>query len=284
MQTQKTWWGNAFIDSLEAFIDSGRLQRGRAYRTDNRVLKFDIIANRIEASIRGNVNPYFGVTKEPRYRVSLAFETISAKQWQTIIAKLCDNPGWISKLMLNEMPANIENAFGQTHFLPESYQDIKASCSCPDDANPCKHIAGVYYRLANILDRDPMLLFQLRGLPPSNLHAALQKTELGQVFSEHISTAEQVEIEYQDHRYSEFKITARGEPAKQANAISQAQYWTMTDWLLPQQDEAITEINASLIKKQGDYPEFWTRSNSFIDAMEEIYSTTKRKNKKTLSS
>ncbi|MEI6859842.1 MAG: SWIM zinc finger family protein [Shewanella sp.] len=279
---QKTWWGNAFIDSLKAFIDSGRLQRGRAYRTDNRMLKFEIIANKIEASIRGNINPYFGITKEPKYRVTLAFTTITAKQWQIIIAKLCDNPGWISKLMLNEMPANIENAFGNTYFLPKSYLDIKACCNCPDDTNPCKHIAGVYYRLANILDRDPILLFQLRGLPPKNLHKALQKTELGQVFSEHISTAEQVKIDYQDHRYNQFKITARGEPTRQAHIINQTQYWTMTDWLLPQK-EAITEINASLIKKQGDYPEFWTRSNSFIDAMEDIYSTTKRKNKKALS-
>jgi uncharacterized Zn finger protein len=276
MQTQKTWWGSAFMASLESFIDSGRLQRGRAYRSDSRTLKFDIKNNQINATIRGNINLYFGVTKEPKYKVVLIFNTISKAQWQTIIAKLCDNPGWLSKLMLNEMPDSIENAFDQTHFLPNSYHDIAAQCSCPDYANPCKHIAGVYFRLANMLDSNPMLLFQLRGLAPENLHDMLKETELGKVFSEHMSAPDQIAVCYQKYKFSEFKTI------QSTKKISQENYWTMTDWSLPQQDEEVIDINASLIKKQGDYPEFWPRSNSFINAMEGIYSTTKRKNKKSL--
>jgi uncharacterized Zn finger protein len=83
----KTWWGGAFMQALEAYIDSGRLQRGKAYRTDNRVLDFDISASEIKATIRGNINPYFGVTKEPRYKVHLKFEQIKPLQWQRIIKK-----------------------------------------------------------------------------------------------------------------------------------------------------------------------------------------------------
>jgi uncharacterized Zn finger protein len=274
MNTQKTWWGSAFIASLETFIDEGRLQRGRAYRTDNRVLKFDITGAKVSATIRGNVNPYFGVTKEPKYKVSLRFNTVT--KWQPIIANICDHPGWLSTLMLSEMPSTIENAFEHDHFLPRSYDDIDAECSCPDYANPCKHIAGVYYRLANMLDSDPMLLFQLRGLAPERLHQALQKTELGAIFSEHISAIEKIEINHQAHKFTEFKSSNR------VKNISQERFWSMTDWALPVPDEEAANINAALIKKQGDYPAFWTRSNSFISAMEDIYSTTKRKNKKSL--
>lgn len=273
---QKTWWGRSFIASLESFIDAGRLQRGRVYRSDKRILAFTINDSQINATVRGNINPYFNVTREPKYEVALKFNRISAEKWQVIIGKLCENPGWLSKLMLNELPGNIENAFDRTHFLPKSYDDIDAQCSCPDYANPCKHIAGVYYRLANILDSDPMLLFQLRGLAPEALHNALKKTPLGQVFSEHISALDQIEIRYQTFKFSECKTS------KTAKNASLEQYWTMGDWSLPPRDEEAHEINALSIKKQGDYPIFWSKQNSFIGAMEDIYSTVKKKNKKSL--
>ena len=81
----KTWWGKEFVQALEAYIEPGRLQRGKAYRTDKRVLDLDISKSEIKATIRGNVNPYFGVTKEPKYKVVLKFDQIKPLQWQTII-------------------------------------------------------------------------------------------------------------------------------------------------------------------------------------------------------
>ncbi|MBE8167241.1 MAG: hypothetical protein HAW66_02575 [Shewanella sp.] len=288
MSTQKTWWGLSFIDSLTNFIDSGRLQRGRAYRTDNRVLSFDIKDSTIKATIRGNINPYFGVTKEPRYKVTLALKSIKPDEWHKIIDLLCQHPGWISKLMLNEIPANIEQAFGVPSFLPTSYHDVDANCSCPDYENPCKHIAGVYYRLADMLDYDPMLLFQLRGLRIDKLHAALKKTELGQLFSEHIDTQKNTEIIQQEYKYRPFVCSKNNSQQKRkttklntpATQHVQNQFWHMASY--PEIQQAVDKpmISAALIKKQGDYPAFWLRSNSFIHAMEEVYSNVKKKNKK----
>ena len=88
MKYHKTWWGESFVLALEGFIEQGRLQRGRAYRTDNRVLKFNHQANIINATIRGNINPYFGVTKEPKYKVDIKFKTISQSDWRLAIQKI----------------------------------------------------------------------------------------------------------------------------------------------------------------------------------------------------
>jgi uncharacterized Zn finger protein len=320
----KSWWGGAFVLALETYIDPGRLLRGKAYRTDSRVLDFDISANEIKATIRGNVNHYFDVTEEPRYKVVLKFDQIKPLQWQRIIKNISGNALWLSKLMLNEIPANIEDAFESGRLLPTSYDDVEASCSCPDYSNPCKHIAGVYYRIANILDSRPMLLFQLRGLPPEELHTELKKTELGQAFSEHLSLPESVEMEYQQHMYTPTHVK------RETNALNQkppqpivyptaklSQFWSMplniknTDdegvnlegagdledvegeqrtaaapeniWPLAHPDnDSIIEISAALIKKQGDYPEFWTNNHSFIGAMELFYSHTRKKNNKDL--
>lgn len=317
----KTWWGKEFVQALEAYIEPGRLQRGKAYRTDNRVLDFDISKSEIKATIRGNVNPYFGVTKEPRYKVVLKFDQIKPLQWQAIIKKISANALWLSKLMLNEIPSSIEEAFGNDSLLPSSYDDVKASCSCPDYSNPCKHIAGVYYRIASMLDLNPMLLFQLRGLAAEKLHQELKKTELGKAFSEHLTLPENVEMQYQQHRYTAThakRDTTTLRQEKSPSIVHQAatlkQFWSMPmnfensesaagservnnesmtnagaevepndGWPVTHQgSDNIIEISAALIKKQGDYPEFWGNNNSFISAMELFYSHTRKKNNKDL--
>lgn len=320
----KTWWGQEFVQALEAYIDPGRLQRGKAYRTDKRVLAFDINKSEVKATIRGNVNPYFGVTKEPRYKVVLKFDQIKPLQWQGIIKTISGNALWLSKLMLNEIPSNIEQAFTPESLLPSSYKSVTASCNCPDDSNPCKHIAGVYYRIAAMLDVDPMLLFQLRGLAPEKLHQELKKTELGQAFSEHLTLPASVEMQYQQHLYTtthvkqdKTTLTQKKSPRTVHQEAKLSQFWSMPVpventntvasiaaienqginqqaveaaqagqnnlWpLAPQPSDNTMEISAALIKKQGDYPEFWSNSHSFITAMELFYSHTRKKNNKDL--
>ncbi|AWB69179.1 hypothetical protein C2869_22005 (plasmid) [Saccharobesus litoralis] len=150
---------------------------------------------------------------------------ISDKDWQANIAKLCQYPGWLSKLMLNEIPDSIQQGFTPHSLLPTSFNDIDASCTCPDHANPCKHIAGAYYRIAEQLDTNPMLLFQLRGLSPQALHKALAQTELGQAFAEHLATKQQVDIEISDHRYPAFECD--NTPLAANQSINLAQFWQM---------------------------------------------------------
>lgn len=289
MAAQKTWWGLAFIDSLTHFIDSGRLQRGRAYRSDRRILDFEINKNKIKATIRGNINPYFGVTKEPKYKVTLSLKAIDKKRWTEIIHQICQNPSWISKLMLNEIPANIEQAFAEDSFLPTSFKDVEANCSCPDYANPCKHIAGVYYRLADILDYDPMLLFQLKGLSAAELQTALKKTELGQLFAEHLDTQLSSDITVQKYKYAPLITSKKAVKSKNVSTDKPPQsnhqvkaFWKMSNWPEKELEVVHHTISAPLIKKQGDYPAFWHRNNSFVAAMEEVYSNIRKKNKKVL--
>src|SRR5205809_401054 len=65
-----------------------------------------------------------------------------------------------------EMPQDIERAFtgAGLSLFPESGREIATACSCPDWSNPCKHVAAVYYLLGEAFDRDPFLIFRLRGM------------------------------------------------------------------------------------------------------------------------
>lgn len=263
----KTWWGKRFLDALEEFTDSGRLQRGRSYSTDNRIKQWLLSNGKVEAKLRGNINPYFGVYKEPSYKVSVQMTHLSDAQWQKIIQKFTERASIISRLLLNEIPENIENIFAEVgvHLLPNSYKDFKVNCDCPDYAVPCKHIAGVCYRLAGQLDQDPFLLFEMRGLAPEKLFQALANSPLGKVLSD-AKTGVTQELVPVNSFYT------RPVVAKLPQNITLKDFW-QGQQALPKTIEPVqvAVIPAMLIKKGGDYPAFWQKSNSFINVMEDFY-------------
>ncbi|MEO1404614.1 MAG: SWIM zinc finger family protein, partial [Cyanobacteria bacterium J06635_1] len=181
----RTWWGQKFIEALESFTERNRLGRGRTYARGGKVKSFDIKDGLVTAKVRGSVNPYFGVYKEPLYTTTIEFDPISKAKWAAVIALIASKASLISRLLLNEIPDNIEESFKTLglRLLPSSKKDFKTKCSCPDYSNPCKHIAGVHYLIAAKLDEDPFLLFELRGLSREGLKAELAKSPLGQALS-----------------------------------------------------------------------------------------------------
>ena len=184
-QFSRTWWGQRFIAALEEFTDESRLGRGRSYAHGGRILDYTLANGTVTARVRGSINPYFGVYKEPIYTTSITIKAISAANWQQVIRQIASRADLVTRLLMNEMPDTLEEAFSalNLHLLPHSERDFVTKCSCPDYANPCKHIAGVYYLLASALDNDPFLMFELRGLSRDDLHTELARSPLGQNLS-----------------------------------------------------------------------------------------------------
>ncbi len=276
-QFSRTWWGKNFITAIERLTDSGRLQRGRSYASGGKVKSFEIDGGLVTAKVRGSVNPYFGVTKEPLYTTTIDFTPISKAKWAAAIALVASKASLISRLLLNEIPDNIEDSFKTLglHLLPASAKDFKTQCSCPDYSNPCKHIAGVYYLIAAELDRDPFLLFELRGLPREALKAELAKSPLGQALSAELSAQQRPPVPV-EHYYTQPQTVEAAPP-------SLKEFW-QGEKRLPQTIEvaAPSAVPAILVKKQGDFPAFWSRDNSFIEAMESLYDRIRSKNKDRL--
>jgi uncharacterized Zn finger protein len=263
----RTWWGQRFISDLEKLSDSGRLSRGRSYARNGKVLNFEIKDGLVTAQVRGSVNPYFGVYKEPLYITTIEFKAISAANWSAAIAYVASKASLISRLMLNEMPDTIEDAFAKLdlNLLPHKKADFKTSCSCPDWGDPCKHIAGVYYLVAAQLDQDPFLLFELKGLSREALQKELAKSPLGQALSAELAVADHAPTP--DEGYY---TTPKLQPAE--DIVDLRDFWLGAK-RLPQaiEEPSSTSVPAILIKKQGDFPAFWKKDGSFIEAMEEFY-------------
>jgi uncharacterized Zn finger protein len=273
-QFSRTWWGQRFIAALEKLMDSGRLSRGRSYARNGKVLTFGIRDGIVLAQVRGSVNPYFGVYKEPLYSTSIEFKQISAAKWSAAIALIASKASLISRLMLNEIPDNIEDAFEKLdlNLLPSKASDFETTCSCPDWSNPCKHIAGVYFLLAAKLDQDPFLLFELRGLSREALHDELAKSPLGQALSAELSTLNTIPQPDTSYYTRPTQHTAEA-------CTSLREFW-LGEKRLPQGIEPMTSVTvpAILIKKQGDFPPFWDKDSSFIAVMEEFYERVRTKN------
>ncbi|MBV8883625.1 MAG: SWIM zinc finger family protein [Chroococcidiopsidaceae cyanobacterium CP_BM_RX_35] len=273
-QFSRTWWGQRFIAALEKIMDSGRLSRGRSYARGGKVKSFEIEDGLIKAQVRGSVNPYFGVYKEPLYITTIEFKPISAANWSAAIAYVASKASLISRLMLNEMPDNIEDAFAKLdlHLLPHRQDDFKTSCSCPDWSNPCKHIAGVYYLLAARLDQEPFLLFELRGLSRESLQKELTKSPLGQALSAELAlekTAPDPDPTYYTRPTLQSSVAV----------ASLKDFWHGAK-RPPQIIEPASQasVPAILVKKQGDFPPFWPKESSFIETMEELYRRIRHKN------
>jgi uncharacterized Zn finger protein len=279
-QFSRTWWGQRFIAALEQFTDPARLGRGRSYAHGGRILDYTLANGTVTARVRGSINPYFGVYKEPIYRTSITIKAITAADWTKVIRQIASRADLVTKLLMKEMPDTIEAAFSELglHLLPHSQSDFVTKCSCPDYANPCKHIAGVYYLLASALDQDPFIMFELRGLSRDALRAELARSPLGRILTSALESND-VPVEPVESYYT--RPTKKPAVARRGNSrTSHKEFWTGAKRPpAPPAPASQASVSALLIKKQGDYPPFWHKDVSFISVMEELYDRVRTKNR-----
>src|SRR5581483_910017 len=159
----KSWWARRWLDVLEALNLGGRLQRGRSYARSGQVLDITIEPGTVRASVQG--------ARPKPYAVTIGIRKLVAKDTALLAAELGRNPYCLAKLIAREMPRDIESVFdtARVSLFPARASELHTDCSCPDWSNPCKHIAAVYYLLGEEFDRDPFLLFKLRGMSREEL-------------------------------------------------------------------------------------------------------------------
>ncbi len=168
-----SWWGREWLRVLEGFGWDSRLQRGRSYARRGQVTELKLESGRVYGKVQGS---------DPRpYRVEIRLKPLTDAEWEKAAAELGERPLFLGQLLSGEMPPDIQSVF-QTcgaSLFPQRARDLEMSCSCPDWAVPCKHLAAVYYLLAEWLDRDPFLLFELRGRDREAFLAALRSHDSG---------------------------------------------------------------------------------------------------------
>jgi len=171
--TSRNWWARRWIEAMERLVDPARLQRGRSYARSGQVLSIQETENGIEAMVQGS--------RPQPYRVVIQVTHLTKNQWDKVVDAMSEQALFTAQLLAGEMPGNIESAFetAGVSLFPTLKGDLTTSCSCPDWANPCKHIAATHYILGDRFDDDPFLLFRMRGKTQEQIMNALRERRGG---------------------------------------------------------------------------------------------------------
>jgi len=165
----REWWVERWLELLDSYRFKKRLERARRYASEGNVESINFKGAKVLAKVKGS---------EPKpYQVSLSLSPFSDEDWNYTIATMSEKAIYSAKLLAGTMPANIEEVFtvNGLSLFPFTLADIHSHCSCPDKANPCKHIGAVYYQLGDRFSEDPFVLFQLRGRTKEQILESLRQ-------------------------------------------------------------------------------------------------------------
>ena len=248
----QTWWAKRWIAVLESFQFGSRLSRGRSYARQGQVLSVNIETGSVSAAVQGS--------RPSLYRVVIQVKGLTKAEWRKVADVVSSQAIFGAKLLAGEMPQDIEAAFqsASVSLFPARLNDLKTECSCPDSSNPCKHVAAVYYLLGEEFDRDPFLIFQLRGMSREDF--------LGLMAEAAPSAPKQVEDTPADPLPTDPRL-----------------FWSggeLPPDLLGEVDRK--PAGAALAKRLGKFP-FWRGSENFLEAMERMYAAAAARTLRMLS-
>ena len=153
----KSWWGRAWCDNLERYADyESRLERGKRYVKTGTVIDLSITKGRIQAKVQGS--------RKTPYKVEIRISPLSGERCQEILQTCGKRVETLENLLAGDFPEELKELFTQRGGLFPSSREISFSCSCPDWALMCKHVAAVLYGIGARLDENPSLFFELRGI------------------------------------------------------------------------------------------------------------------------
>ncbi|HZG92383.1 MAG TPA: SWIM zinc finger family protein [Pseudonocardia sp.] len=167
-RSARTWWSRRFLGVLEELGVGGRLSRGRSYARAGQIVSLDVDAGGAVARVQGS--------RPTPYRVRIGIPAFGKSEWAAATAALAAEAAHAAALLAGVLPHEIEDVFGSVglSLFPASGRDIVMDCTCPDHAVPCKHLAAVFYVLAERFDDDPFQILALRGRDRAALLADLR--------------------------------------------------------------------------------------------------------------
>ena len=154
---QQPWWVEQWMELINGYRFKKRLERAWGYAREGNVTSIRFEGRRVHARVQG--------TGEDPYKVKLWLDVLNDEDWGYVLEALAQKARWSAQLLAGIMPSDIERAFAASgkRLFPFKLQEVRSECTCPDKANPCKHISAVYFLMGDRFSEDPFVLFQLRG-------------------------------------------------------------------------------------------------------------------------
>ena len=156
-----TFWGDAWCTNLERYSDfANRLGRGRSYVRNGLVIDLQIETGVVTARVSGT----------DLYTVKITVAPVPKTRWRAICRESAGAIDSVVELLQGQLSKNVMARLCEkgTGLFPAP-SEIKMTCTCPDAAIMCKHVAATLYGVGARLDRAPALLFTLRRVNKDDL-------------------------------------------------------------------------------------------------------------------
>jgi uncharacterized Zn finger protein len=159
----KSFWGKSWCTNLERYSDfESRMPRGRTYVRNGSVVDLQIAKGEVAAMVAGS----------SLYKIKITVAPVTAARWKAICRDCAGEINSVVELLQGRLAKGVmDRVCQQGDGLFPSPEEIKLSCSCPDWADMCKHVAAALYGVGARLDERPQLLFKLRGVDENELLA-----------------------------------------------------------------------------------------------------------------
>ena len=159
----KSFWGKSWCTNLERYSDyENRLPRGRTYVRNGSVVDLRIAKGKVSAVVSGS----------DLYKVTIAIAPVTATHWKAICRDCAGTIDSLVELLQGRLSKGVmDRVCREGDGLFPAPKEIQLSCTCPDWADMCKHVAAVLYGVGARLDERPALLFELRGVDENQLLA-----------------------------------------------------------------------------------------------------------------
>jgi len=159
----KSFWGQAWCTNLERYSDyENRLPRGRTYVRNGSVVDLQIAKGEVTAMVAGS----------DLYRINIAISPVKSSRWKAICRDCAGTIDSLVELLQGRLTKGVmDRVCREGDGLFPLPGEIRLSCSCPDWADMCKHVAAALYGIGARLDEKPQLLFVLRGVDENELIA-----------------------------------------------------------------------------------------------------------------
>jgi uncharacterized Zn finger protein len=238
----ESWWARRWIEVLEGFRIGGRLQRGKSYARSGQVVSVEIENGRALATVQGS--------RGTPYSVAIALRPLTDAAWKKVARELRRRPILTAMLASGALHPQVEDVFESAglSLFPTGFGELSTKCSCPDWSNPCKHVAAVFYLMAEELDRDGMLLLRLRGI---------ERDHIAQIVRPRAGARPAAS-------------TRPARPAPVSLPTAPADFWARPAATPDVGDVATPAGAAGLVMRLGSFP-LWRGSEPFLETMQARY-------------
>ncbi|MGB5592573.1 MAG: SWIM zinc finger family protein [Crocosphaera sp.] len=259
--TQQEWWVIRWLELLDSYRFKKRLERARNYAREGHVLSIEFSGSQVLAKVQGtDIEPY---------QVSLSLAPFTDEDWDYIIQSLSKKAIFSAQLLAGQMPKNIEKVFTENglSIFPFTLSDVHSRCTCPDKANPCKHIGAIYYQLAERFSEDPFIIFQLRGRSKAQILEGLRNLRKQQFKAENITLQNKAETE-KNNQKTEEKIT------QENSLLDVNQFWKYKQSLDPSLVVIVPPSDSkTVLDVLGRIPLAYEEAKIVKEYLEQVYQT-----------